>query len=420
MSERKLIKGTFIYTANKDCFEIAEESYLEVDEKGRIAAIYDKCPECFQGEMVDYSGHLIIPAFTDLHTHPFQYPLVGNGYDKELLPWCRDYCGPAEALSLNEDFARETCRNVMQALVKNGSLHAVMFPTMEKSNIITLFEEAEKAGIYMYAGKSQDDLPLFERDAYETLEASMQEAAELAERYKDNSKARYMFVSGWSLDASNELLTGIGEAARRYQMGFHSHLDENRTEVKWVLERHPECETYADTYNDNHVFGKDIKTVMAHAIHTTEHEIALLRENGVYVAHCPHSNFNLASGVMRLRRYLDEGIHAGLGSDISAGHTLNMFDIMRAAIQASKIYYAYGGYQPVTCSEAFYLATKGGGSFFGQRGSFEPGYQFDALVLDDFQWQKINRVSSRKRIERMIYRADERNILYRYLDAEKI
>ena len=30
-----------------------------------------------------------------------------------------------------------------------------------------------------------------------------------------------------------------------------------------------------------------------------------------------------------------------------------------------------------------YLATKGGGAFFGKVGSFEPGYEFDAIVMDD-------------------------------------
>ncbi len=31
----------------------------------------------------------------------------------------------------------------------------------------------------------------------------------------------------------------------------------------------------------------------------------------------------------------------------------------------------------------FFLGTKGGGSFFGKVGSFEEGYEFDGLVIDD-------------------------------------
>ena len=34
-------------------------------------------------------------------------------------------------------------------------------------------------------------------------------------------------------------------------------------------------------------------------------------------------------------------------------------------------------------AEAFYMATKGRGAFFGKVGSFEAGYEFDAVVMDD-------------------------------------
>ena len=39
--------------------------------------------------------------------------------------------------------------------------------------------------------------------------------------------------------------------------------------------------------------------------------------------------------------------------------------------------------KPLTIVEALWMATKGGGRFFGRVGSFEPGYAFDAVVLDD-------------------------------------
>ena len=38
---------------------------------------------------------------------------------------------------------------------------------------------------------------------------------------------------------------------------------------------------------------------------------------------------------------------------------------------------------PLSLSEAFYLATKGGGSFFGKVGSFEPDFAADLLILKE-------------------------------------
>ncbi len=58
---------------------------------------------------------------------------------------------------------------------------------------------------------------------------------------------------------------------------------------------------------------------MAHCVHCPDDEIALMKERGVYIAHCSQSNSNLSSGIAPVRRYLEEGLHIGLGSDIAGG-----------------------------------------------------------------------------------------------------
>ena len=57
----------------------------------------------------------------------------------------------------------------------------------------------------------------------------------------------------------------------------------------------------------------------------------------------------------------------------------------------------------VTFEEAFYMATKGGGEFFGKVGSFEEGYDFDAVILDDSIFAHPPELALRQRIERSIY-----------------
>ena len=56
---------------------------------------------------------------------------------------------------------------------------------------------------------------------------------------------------------------------------------------------------------------------MAHCVYSTEEEIRRIRDNGVWIAHCPSSNMNIASGIAPARRYLDEGLRLGLGSDVA-------------------------------------------------------------------------------------------------------
>ena len=172
---------------------------------------------------------------------------------------------------------------------------------------------------------------------------------------------------------------------KEYQVPVQSHLSENLSEIAWVKELFPWSSCYGDVYHQCGLFGREAKTIMAHCVHSCDIEVEMMREKGVYVAHCPQSNINLSSGIAPIRRYLEEGIPVGLGSDIAGGANLSMFRHMADAIGASKLYWRLVDQEkkPLTMEEVFYLATKGGGSFFGKAGSFEKGYELDALVMDD-------------------------------------
>ena len=71
--------------------------------------------------------------------------------------------------------------------------------------------------------------------------------------------------------------------------------------------------------------------------------------------------------------------------------------------------------KPLVFSEAFYLATKGG-AFFGNVGSFEKDYQFDAVVLDDRILPHPQSLNLAERMERAVYLGlDEKNITAKFV-----
>lgn len=147
-----------------------------------------------------------------------------------------------------------------------------------------------------------------------------------------------------------------------------------------------------------------------------------MKERGVFVAHCPQSNTNLASGIAPVRKFLKEGIAVGLGSDVAGGHTESIFRAMADAVQVSKLYWRLADQKdsPLTMEEAFYLATRGGGAFFGKVGSFDPGYEFDMLVLDDSSLPHPQELDVKDRLERFVYLSDERHIAGKYVAGRKL
>ena len=89
---------------------------------------------------------------------------------------------------------------------------------------------------------------------------------------------------------------------------------------------------------------------------------------------------------MKLDQLLKAGINVGLGSDVAGGPELNMWQVMRAAIEVQKARSAYEpNLRPLRPSEAFYLATHGGARALGKStiiGTLDAGKEADLIVVD--------------------------------------
>jgi guanine deaminase len=100
-----------------------------------------------------------------------------------------------------------------------------------------------------------------------------------------------------------------------------------------------------------------------------------------------------------------------------------MFSVIRDTIQVSKLYWRLVNkkYPSVSFDEAFYLATLGGGKFFGNVGTFEEGFEFDALVLDDSILEHPQELTLHERLERAVYLSlDEKKIIAKFVAGREI
>jgi guanine deaminase len=141
-----------------------------------------------------------------------------------------------------------------------------------------------------------------------------------------------------------------------------------------------------------------------------------LSKNGVFVAHNPSSNLDLGSGLMPARKFLNKGVKVGLGCDVAGGGTVSLFKVMVDALATSKIIslFSRGALEPLKNPEILYMATREGGKFFGNVGCFLPGFEFDALVIDDLPLIE-NNYSIEERLERFLYIGSKEYIKERYV-----
>ncbi|MBO5650435.1 MAG: guanine deaminase [Selenomonas sp.] len=381
-----ILHGNIIYTPDKNKFISLKDGWMVV-EKGKIISVSAEKPASAAGLPIkDCKGKLIMPGFADLHLHAPQFIQIGMGMDYKLLDWLDGYTFKEEPKFADPDYARQIYPIFVDEMTACGTTSSAIFATIHKESTDILCDILAQKGVRAYVGKVNMDTNSAPALTEETAK-SLQDTEAFIEKWQNHPLVRPIITPRFVPSVTADMMTGLGKLAEKYQVPVQSHLSENPGEVQLVKELFPQDKYYMSVYDRFGLFGQT-PTLMAHCIHLSAEEIAIMAGKNVYAVHCPASNLNLTSGLMPLRKLLDAGVKVVMGSDIGGGHTLYMPHEIVRAIEISKIRSIEHPEEKALClSEAFYLATKAGGEFFGQTGSLETGYSADFLITDvpDFQ-----------------------------------
>lgn len=452
-----ILKGNICYSKSQKELSVVEQGYL-VCCQGIVKGVFRQIPEKFRGlPVTDYGEALIFPGMTDLHLHAPQYSFVGLGMDLELLDWLNTHTFPEESRYESPEYAKKAYRNFAEDLKRSPTTRAVIFATVHVPATRLLMEELEKTHLKTYVGKVNMDQncpdSLREKDAQASLSDTERWLKDTMDAYEN---VRPILTPRFAPTCSGALLEGLGKLKERYNLPVQTHLSENLSEVAWVKELYPWSSFYGDVYDRFGLFGSEegrdseeehgskeghgskesygsekecnsgerhSPAVMAHCVYSTKEEVRRMKENRVYIAHCPQSNVNLSSGIAPIRRYLEQGLLVGLGTDLAGGANMSMFRCITDAVAVSKLYWRLVDQdaKPLTPEESFYLATIGGGSFFGKVGSFEEGYEADVLVGDDSEIPCLEGWGIRERLARFLYLYGEKGrLIGKYVAGVKV
>ena len=430
MGSSFIVKGNICQTKTMQELDLYENSYV-VCVDGISKGIFSNIPEDYKHlTLIDYTDKLIFPGMVDLHVHAPQYAFRGMCMDLELMDWLNRYTFPEEEKYEDLEYAESAYGMFVDAMKKGATTRSCIFATRHRYATELLMKMMEESGLVSYVGKVNMD-----REASEALtEASADISAYTTFGWINAVKDKYIntkpiLTPRFIPCCTDKLMEELREIQMAYGIPVQSHLSESKGEIEFVKFLRPENPFYGDSYNEYDLFGKnddintDVKTVMAHCVWSTDEEVDMMCKNDVFVAHCPASNMNLTSGIAPIRKYLERGLHIGLGSDVAGGHSDSIFRAVTDAIQVSKMYFRMvdEACKPLVFSEAFYLATKGGGAFFGNVGSFEEGYEFDAVIMDDSILSHPQSLTLAERMERAVYLGlDEKNIQAKFVAGRKI
>lgn len=424
MEKNFVCKGDICYSKDARTLETCKDGYL-VCENGVCAGVFTKLPEKYSAfALLDVTGKLILPGFIDLHVHAPQYDYRGLGMDLELLEWLDIHTFPEEAKYADPLYAKGKYAQFVSEMRKSPNTRGCIFATVHRQSTEILMNLLEESGLIAMVGKVNMDRnspdSLREKSAEVSALDTIQWIAQISGKY---TRVTPILTPRFLPSCSDELMKRLAEIQRQYRLPVQSHLSENPAEIAWVRELSPESRNYGDAYDRFGLFGgKECLTIMAHCVWSDEEEIVQMKERGVFIAHCPESNTNLASGIAPAKRYLEEGISMGLGSDVAGGTRCSLFFAMAEAIRVSKLRWRLvdATWAPLTVPEVFYLATMGGGAFFGKVGTFLPGYEMDAFVLDDSRYHRPEEYRIEERLERAIYLSEDRDVLHKFVGGRQI
>lgn len=414
----QILLGDIVYAKDINHLVEIKDGYL-VEENGSIQGVFESLPNQYKdAPITDYSGKLIIPAFSDLHVHAPQYAQRGIGMDLLLPDWLSQYTFPEEAKFSNPEYALLRYRAFLDDLLANGTFHASIFATIHNEASDILLEEMQKRGMKGFVGKVNMDCnsPDF---LCESTYSSLKDTETFLEKHQNRKGVKPILTPRFAPTCTKELLSGLGKLGKKYEVGVQTHIVESKWEAKEALRRFPDCKSDMEIYERAGLLENG-PVIMAHFIFPTDEDKRILKQYNGLAVHCPDATNNVIAGIMPTGVLLDEGIEIALGSDIGAGHGVAIYRQIARSVQLSKLKEFYEEKQrTIRFENAFYLATKGSGSLFGKVGSLERGYELDALVLDGLS-DEGSELSPVKRLERFCYIGDDRNIIAGYISGKKV
>jgi len=326
---------------------------------------------------------VILPGLVDIHAHLPQYPAVARP-EESLLPWLKRHIFPLES-----GFRGAETASVIEAFFDEqlacGTTTIVLYGAIWEDTCDLAFQIAERRGLRLVLGKvMMDDGTYGDLPADEALDLSLEQTDRLAEKWHgaNNGLLEYAVSPRFAVTCSREMMEGAARLAKKHDCFIQTHLSENHGEIQAVAQRFPWAKDYTDVYDQCGLLGN--KTILGHGIHLSDREIDTLSARGSILAHCPTSNLFLNSGLLPMDRLRSAGVRTCLASDVAGGPELNMWQVMRSAIEIQKARrFTDPDVPELTPTEAFRQCTsEAGAALQHPTGTLDVGSDADLTVFD--------------------------------------
>lgn len=354
-------------------------------EDGRIVAVLptataiERWP---QARRTLLPGQALIPGLVNLHTHAAMSILRGAGDDLPLERWLNERIWPLEKQLISPEFVYDGAVMAAREMLLGGitCFNDMYFFPEQTARAARLLGMRATIGIVVI------DFP----SAYGSGPAEyLRKGLELRDDYREDPLIRFSLAPHAPYTVSDQNFVRAASLAAELGLTIHTHLHETAVEVAESLKQYGKRPLRR--LHDLGLLGPDL--IAVHAVHLDDDDINLLAEAGASVAHCPHSNLKLASGIAPMAALARRGVNVGIGTDGSASN--NRLDLFSEARTAALLAKGISGDATVwPAHNTLRAMTLGGAQALGlgnEIGSIEPGKAADLVAVDlsDSQYQPV-------------------------------
>ncbi len=375
----------------------------------RIAYVGSAHPgELAEGaEKVNGEGLAFMPGLVNTHGHAAMSLLRGYADDMVLQEWLQTKIWPMEGRYTGTDVKWGTSLAVLEMLKSGTTAFVDMYDHMNE--VAQVVEQSGMRGVL-----TRGVIGLCPEDVQR---AKLAEAIQFAKDWHGKADGRItaMISPHAPYTCPPDYIEKFVQAAHDLDLPMHTHMSETLAEVEQnVRDYGLRPVEHLDKLG---MFSRP--SLVAHAVHLTDEEIALLAERGVAVSHNPASNLKLASGVARVPELLRAGVTVALGTDsASSNNNLDVFDEVRLAALIHKG--VSGDPTAVPALEALRMGTVYGAKAIWHAdriGMLRAGMKADLIAIDIDQPQYYPRTDL---LSHLVYAGSGRDVKHVWVDGEQI
>ncbi len=325
------------------------------------------------GEVIDAGGAIVMPGMVNAHAHLAMSLLRGVADGTDLNGFL-DIVLPLEGALLDADFVSVGTQLAAAECLRSGitsALDMYFFPE-------AALDACDALGLRLHTGPVFIQFPGVDARPWSDRMTWAHEWFLRPPASRGSTR--------WAQPHSTYLVTEpqLRELAALVEdtgVRVHVHAAETRAEVQQVAELF-DGRTPIQVLADVGLLHN--RTILAHAVHLTDADIALIAGAGAHVSHNPASNAKLGSGLCRVRDLLDAGVNVALGTDGAASaNDIDLWNSIRLAGFLPSI--VNDSPASISARELVRMATINGAKALGvdaQLGSIEVGKRADVVVLD--------------------------------------